>query len=165
MLELICPYCSNVNTSSEKYCSFCGQKLEDANKKINIGQDSQDVEIYDQTKQKVVQRITVTPEILMENFVCPKCRKPHNSEAKFCFHCNQDLEAAIIEYKEKQLPIKLKKESHKFSQQELEEIRQRRLMFPEKEDREAIVASMTTKKGFFVRLIGFILDILSDISW
>jgi len=41
----------------------------------------------------------------MEDFKCTKCRKPHESEAKFCYHCGEYLEDAILEYKEKHLPI------------------------------------------------------------
>ena len=60
----------------------------------------------------------------MEDFVCPKCRKPHISEAKFCFHCGQDLEDAIIQYKAKHLPIKYKQGIHsKFTKEEIEQIK------------------------------------------
>lgn len=45
----------------------------------------------------------------MEGFKCTRCRKPHESEAKFCYFCGEDLEDAILEYKEKHLPIKFEK--------------------------------------------------------
>ena len=42
----------------------------------------------------------------MKDFKCPKCGKPHESEARFCYFCKTDLEDAILEYKEKHLPIR-----------------------------------------------------------
>ena len=47
----------------------------------------------------------------MKDFVCPKCRKPHNSEAKFCFFCGEDLEEEILKFKEKHKSVELKKKT------------------------------------------------------
>ena len=33
----------------------------------------------------------------MEDFVCPKCGKPHKSEAKFCLFCGNDLRLPLKE--------------------------------------------------------------------
>ena len=46
----------------------------------------------------------------MKDFKCTKCRRPHESEAKFCFVCGTDLEVAILEYKEKILPVRFERE-------------------------------------------------------
>ena len=37
---------------------------------------------------------------------CPSCGKIHETESKFCEYCGEDLEAVILKFKTKRLPIK-----------------------------------------------------------
>ena len=69
----------------------------------------------------------------MKEFRCPECGKAHNSEARFCFFCKADLEEAILEYKEKHLPIRFENNNKmKLTEEELEEMRSRKVTIPQK---------------------------------
>ena len=73
MSELRCPYCNNVQNSSETYCPFCGQSLEDVNAQLKTNQlqsqesvdkdkDLQGLEFYNQIKKEVDQKKSITAE-------------------------------------------------------------------------------------------------------
>ena len=43
----------------------------------------------------------------MSGLFCPYCGQEHSGSGKFCSGCGKDISDAIIEYKDKRLPIKL----------------------------------------------------------
>ena len=43
----------------------------------------------------------------MSGLFCPNCGKQHNTPERYCSFCGEDLSEAILQYKNKRLPVKL----------------------------------------------------------
>ncbi len=43
----------------------------------------------------------------MSELHCPNCGEQHSTKGKFCSFCGEDLTDAILQYKDKRLPVKL----------------------------------------------------------
>lgn len=43
----------------------------------------------------------------MSGLFCPNCGKQHNTSERYCSFCGEDLSEAILQYKDKRLPVKL----------------------------------------------------------
>lgn len=47
-----------------------------------------------------------------ENIFCPNCGSKHTSNGRFCQYCGTDLEEIILQYKNKQLPVRYQATSY-----------------------------------------------------
>ena len=93
----------------------------------------------------------------MDDFKCTKCRKPHESEAKFCFFCGADLEEAILEYKQQHLPVKFEQKipPHLIEQ----EVERRRI----NEDKQPRVKIKPTKEIIILGILTIVFSILGSV--
>ncbi len=58
----------------------------------------------------------------MSGLFCPNCGEQHTTKGQYCSYCGEDLKDAILEYKDKRLPVKLnynEKESKAEPQEEI----------------------------------------------
>jgi hypothetical protein len=95
----------------------------------------------------------------MEGFKCTKCRKLHESEAKFCYFCGEDLEDAILEYKEKHHPIKFERKILSLPTEKNDEIQEKGEIRRDS-DQERDVVRRETRAGwcFLEALIDAIIE-------
>ncbi len=93
----------------------------------------------------------------MEDFKCTKCRKPHESEAKFCYFCGADLEDAILEYKQQHLPVKFEQ---KIPPHLIEQEAERRRT---NEDNQPRVKFKPTKEMIILGILTTVFSILGSV--
>jgi uncharacterized OB-fold protein len=123
MTEIICSNCGAKSTTKNEICDSCGQKLVE---KVEKSKKEKSPEKEKKASKKEIKRVIVSKDDWEEHrekiegeratpkrqaripqqVFCPECGKAHESESKFCQYCGYDLEAAILRYKNKRLPIK-----------------------------------------------------------
>lgn len=59
----------------------------------------------------------------MSGLFCPKCGNQHTTKGQYCSYCGEDLKDAILEYKDKRLPVKLNHNAHQIKEQEQEPVK------------------------------------------
>lgn len=59
----------------------------------------------------------------MSGLFCPKCGKQHTTKGQYCSFCGEDLADAILEYKDKRLPVKLNHTAPQIKEQEQEPVK------------------------------------------
>ncbi len=89
----------------------------------------------------------------MVKIFCSKCGNLHETEGKFCKNCGEDLEGAILRYKQKHLPINYENASKIPPNMDEETYRKQKAKAERREKTQLVFAILTLCTGISLLLV------------